>query len=472
MRSRLPLLTLLLWLGACTADPAPDDAGRTDAGRADAAAQGDAGGGEDATDGQDAAPGDGGGGDRDATVGDGGGRDAGRDAGVDAGSIDGGFLPSFTQRPIDTSFTHGQAVTIVDIDDDGDLDVLTAISLDDTVRLHLNNGGGSSFDTVEVAQPGTIVAMHAIAVDLDGDADLDVAAVGLFDRSRGFGSPGQVAWYENTGDVASGWVTHPITGLTFWGPRYLAAGDLTGDGAADLVVGALQTADDNGTEQGNGIHLFRNTGGAFEGPTAIDATLRGLAVVLIHDVDGNGVLDVIAAGNVAGEIAWYENQRPPGVIQTNPTFLKHTLFSISSPGGLALAQADADPELELIATGDNGSGGLITWLDPPADPRSPWTSHPIAQDFGAANAARVAALDLNLDGRIDVAASSNDAAAVRAYLDDGAGGWIERTVIEPFEGVDFVAGGDIDGDGIPDLVTTTYSHDPNFDRVDWWRTRP
>jgi hypothetical protein len=45
-------------------------------------------------------------------------------------------------------------------------------------------------------------------------------------------------------------------------------------------------------------------------------------------------------------------------------------------------------------------------------------------------------------------------------------------VAEPFASVDFVAADDIDRDGIIDLVTGTYSHDPNFDRFDWWRTRP
>ena len=33
--------------------------------------------------------------------------------------------------------------------------------------------------------------------DLDGDGDLDVAAVGLFDRNVGFASQGEVTWYRN-----------------------------------------------------------------------------------------------------------------------------------------------------------------------------------------------------------------------------------------------------------------------------------
>ena len=61
-------------------------------------------------------------------------------------------------------------------------------------------------------------------------------------------------------------------------------------------------------------------------------------MVLIHDVDGDGVLDVIASGYLSNEIVWYENQRPPGMVQNNPSFVRHTLFSITAPQGLALAQ--------------------------------------------------------------------------------------------------------------------------------------
>jgi hypothetical protein len=158
--------------------------------------------------------------------------------------------------------------------------------------------------------------------------------------------------------------------------------------------------------------------------------------------------------------------------ENNPSFVRRTLFSVSGPKGLALAQRDADAALELFATADNASGGLITLLDPPANPTNAWSSDPVVTNFGSGQTVRAAAADLNLDGRIDVAVSSNDSASIRAYVDDGAGGWIQRIVEEPFPGVDFVAAGDIDGDGISDLVTGTYAHDPNFDRFDWWRSRP
>lgn len=417
----------------------------------------------------------------DADPGDTGDRDAMPDTGpVDTGTPDagtpdtgvlpdGGFIPTYAQTNIDDTFFHGQAATTVDIEGDGDLDVIASISLDDTVRLYLNGGNGSSWTPVDVAQPGSIVAMHAVADDLDGDGDLDIVAAGLFDRAFGFASPGEVVWYRNDNGL---WTERPITGLTFWGPRHVATGDLTGDGLPDLVVGALQTFDQNGFERGHGVHWFRNTGGNFAGPVAADMTLLNVEVVIVQDVDQNGVDDVIASGGMSNEVVWYENLRNPGTVDANPTFVRHTITGLVQASGLALVQMDADPALELFATGSNGSGGTIVWLDAPANPRNPWTPNTVTANFGGTDTVRVSAADINLDGRPDVAVSSFNANSLRVYLNDASLGWLAQPVLEPFTGVTYVSTGDVDGDTIPDLITSTYANNPNFDRIDWWRTQP
>lgn len=388
----------------------------------------------------------------------------------DAGAApDGGFIPSYVQTNIDDTFFHGQAATTVDIEGDGDLDVIASISLNDTVRLYLNDGTGTAWTPVNVAQPGTIVALHAVAEDLDGDTDLDIVAVGLFDRAFGFASPGEVVWYRNDNGA---WVERPITGLTFWGPRHVATGDLTGDGLADVLVGAIQTFDQNGFEQGHGVHWFRNTGGNFAGPTAIDANLLNVEVVVVADVDQNGVNDVIASGGMSNEVVWYENLRSPGTPDPNPAFLKHTIAALPQASGLALQQMDTDPEPELFATGSNGNGGTIVWLDAPANPRNLWTQNPVTANFGGGDTVRLSSTDINLDGRPDVAVSSFNANSLRVYLNDPSLGWLAQPVLEPYTGVTYVSTGDIDGDLIPDLITSTYSNNPNFDRIDWWRTQP
>ena len=132
-------------------------------------------------------------------------------------------------------------IQLVDLDRDGDLDVLATngATLDDaTVRPYhgvrwLENRGGYPFvPHLLAALPG---AHRAVAADLDGDGDLDVAVAAFLpdpDRTRGgFTSLG---WLEQTRPgvfvrhaIEQGQLSHAT----------LDVADADGDGALDLLAG-------------------------------------------------------------------------------------------------------------------------------------------------------------------------------------------------------------------------------------------
>ena len=379
-------------------------------------------------------------------------------------------LASFAYQVIDDQRRHGQGVKLVDIDRDGDMDVVVALSLTDAVYLYLNggdsNGGGTgtNWRTVNVSGSPLFPAMDVAIADIDGDGDLDIVGVALIDRDLGFPSPGKVAWFENPGNVTNAWTTHMLT-TDMWGARTVVAADLTGEGRADLVV----SCNFIGT-QGNGVFWFANNGtGTFIGPIPIDAGLLQAESAVVHDVDNDGVLDVIAAGRDSGEIAWYKNNRAPGTTNAAPTFTKYVIASsINRPYGLHFANLDADPELELIVTGGNGHG--VAWYDPPANPTNLWTRTTIDATFGLGDNVRIFADDFNRDGRIDIAISSQPDSQLRWYRNDGAGVWTPITIQASYPGLTGLTGGDVNGDGRIDLLTTTYEFDNNnsTDRIAWW----
>ena len=123
--------------------------------------------------------------------------------------------------------------------------------------------------------------------------------------------------------------------------------------------------------------------------------------------------------------------------------------------------------MEPVVTGGEG----VAWYDPPADPMVAWTTHTIDPSFGTANMDRPFAADFDGDGPVDVAVSSSLDAELRWYRNDGSDALTGPTVEAAYPGISYLTGGDIDGDGRPDLVTSTYNHDleSTTDRIAWWR---
>jgi hypothetical protein len=198
-------------------------------------------------------------------------------SGVATQSCDAGELlvydPGLARYP-----TNGGALSLADMNHDGQLDVLSLNGLQ--LDIHL----APSFAAADAGQlPATVTGL--VAADFDGDGDLDLAGL----------VTGGVLLIENVGN---GWANKMT--LTSTAPVNLRVADLDLDGLVDLVW-----------ESGDHAEVRRNQGSwAFAPYTATFGSGPNVSFA-IGDVDGDGDLDFVStrAGSGNATVSYVETNR-------------------------------------------------------------------------------------------------------------------------------------------------------------------
>uniref|UniRef100_A0A6S8IT67 guanylate cyclase n=1 Tax=Amphora coffeiformis TaxID=265554 RepID=A0A6S8IT67_9STRA len=120
--------------------------------------------------------------------------------------------------------TGAYSLVAVDIDNDGDQDLIVASNGNDHVSLWRNNGQGNFTKTLVYDNADFVLSVTA--VDFDRDGDMDIASASFFD--------GHINWYENVDGEGYVWKNHTIyVGIQ---GHYVAYGDMDGDGDDDLIA--------------------------------------------------------------------------------------------------------------------------------------------------------------------------------------------------------------------------------------------
>ena len=185
----------------------------------------------------------------------------------------GRFAADPTRVP-QTTHDHEEAA-LADLDGDGDLDLAIVSEDDRAAELWLNDGDGrftvAAFDAAAGA-----VGNGVAAVDLDADGDLDLVTANA-DGDRLLRNDGAARFTHDRDALPA------VDGIS----QDVAAGDVDGDGDVDLVFG-----------KENGARLLLNDGSgrfviasASRWPALADETRK----VGLGDVDGDGDLDVYLA---------------------------------------------------------------------------------------------------------------------------------------------------------------------------------
>ena len=189
-----------------------------------------------------------------------------------------------------------ESVVNADLDADGDLDIVTGRWNEIAWRENLDSSGN-------FGEPRTISSsvegnnrVSVIVADLDNDGDLDVVSAAFRFRSR-FANVNKIAWYENLNGNAN-FSQEKIISTETDGVRSIFAADLDGDGITDIL---------SASGHDNTVAWFQNKNGEFGERQVIHSNVRGASSVFAEDIDRDGDLDVLSASPTDGIVAWYEN---------------------------------------------------------------------------------------------------------------------------------------------------------------------
>jgi FG-GAP-like repeat len=370
------------------------------------------------------------------------------------------FLP----EPVGTAF-EGKPwishVTLVDLDHDKRTDVLACDDkLQAVVWLRQDKLGHLEETTLMADLPSPV---HVEAVDIEGDGDLDllVACMGeVFPNNDKIGS---VVILENDGQqhFTKHVIIDHVARVTD-----IRAGDFDGDGKLDLAVAQF------GYDQGE-IRWMRNLGN-WQFESHILLSLSGAINVCVADMNGDHTPDIVAVVSQQWEEIYLFENNGHGDFTSKKVFGSTNQDFGSS--GISLCDLNRDGRPDILYTNGDGFAFAdpgkrpwhgVQWLENLG--QGFFRYHRIGDLAGAFGPV---AVDLDGDGAMDVIALSsfNDwkdpkALSLVVFSNDGKMSFtphvLARTPIQLMS----CAAGDLDGSGKVSIIAGGFYAYPPFDRM-------
>jgi len=250
-------------------------------------------------------------------------------------------LGAFSSFPhiIATELEDPMSVFAIDIDNDGDMDVLTPTWLNGKVNLYFNDGLGEFNDsyTIDNGVEGIIFIQGD---DLDNDGDNDIVVVAKY----------QLLWYENTNGQGTSFTKHILTSSLNYGEAAVIA-DFNNDSKPDI---ACTSKEDRQTM------WFKNLGnGDFSDPLLI-WTINGSGIpmgICNADINLDGKMDLIMAIDVDNELVWFENITGTG------NFSSPHIISTETDGPRYVSAADLDQDSDFEILSASVQDDRIAWFE-------------------------------------------------------------------------------------------------------------
>ena len=253
---------------------------------------------------------------------------------------------SFAAKVDFASGTVPNDLAFADFDGDGKLDMVTANNTATTASVFRNTSTSGSITAASFSAKvdfttGTTPSAVEVA-DIDGDGETDFVVTNF--------ATDNVSVFRNTstaGTIDAASFAAKVDFASGTGPRFLALGDVDGNGKPEMVV-ANETA--------NTISIFRNTavsgmitGGSFA--AKVDYTVQTDPYnIAFGDLDGDNKPDIAVSHRTTAAFSLFRNKSVSGTIDANSLDTRVDFTTANDLRGVAIGDLDGDQKPDVVVT--------------------------------------------------------------------------------------------------------------------------